>query len=541
MRFKKKIVIIGLDGGAWYILDKFIRAGDIPNLDKIVAEGGRSPLLSTYPPITAPAWTTMRTGVNPGKHSIFGFTQPSFGKGNSIKGRDVLLVDARAIRAPSLWRILSNYDERVGVFNVPFTYPVEKVNGVLIAGSMTGGEQAQSYPEDCIAEIVAKTGTRYFERAVEDGISQSDGYVRHLINTVREQRKIDRYLLQHYDFGFYKTVYTQTDPLQHMFLKYIDENHPGYVLPSKSMGDLIRELYHEIDISIGMITQLAGNDALILIVSDHGFQPAARRFYVNNLLFQRGSLAVHQRGNSRHSSFAQKLINTAGAIGAHRLLRLLSYDRRRKLKRALSSATTFSIDYGRTRLFADSNQMGIYSMPGVEVSEIWEVQSQLSELREGKDYVFESVKLGRDVYSGPFTTSGPDLVFLPKAPYEVRADLTGRVLFEDQPIYAQNGTHSFEGILTSNQRGVKIDAARRIPELVDIAPTVLYAMGYPIPDYMDGRVIDELFPSDWLTRYPVRRSDAIDVKSQEEAGSADLYSDEEAEIIHQRLADLGYL
>lgn len=542
MRLKKKVMVIGIDGGTWYILDKFIKSGDMPNLGTIVAKNDRLSLLSTFPPITAPAWTTMRTGVNPGKHGIFGFTHPSYGKGSSIKGKDVLLVDTTSIKAPSLWHILSNYGENVGVFNVPFTYPVEKVNGVLVAGSMTGGEAAQSYPKDLISELITETGTRYFERAVEDGVSQSDKYIRHLIHTVCEQRKIDRYLLLHHNFGFYMTVYTQTDPLQHMFLAYIDENHPRYIQPAQSLNDLIREFYHEIDKSIGIIAQYAGDNALILILSDHGFQPVAKRFYLNNFLLQRRLLAVHGRRKSRDFGIAKKAIKAISAMGTQRILSLISYDTRRKLKKALSSATNLSIDYNKTQLFASSNQMSLHAMPGANAPELLdELCIALAKLRDGEDLVFEAIKLGNDVYTGPYSSHGPDLVFLPRAPYQIVSDLTTGELFEEQPNYAQNGTHSFKGILAASERGEKSKLARKTPELQDIAPTILYAMGYPVPNYMDGKVIKELFPHDWLKQNPISYTDNIEIKRKENSLSSCVYTQEESELIYKKLKDLGYM
>jgi len=69
-----KAVIVGLDGGSFRTLEPWILAGRLPNLEALIREGPPWPLISVVPPETAPAWSSFRTGKNPGKHGVFGFT-----------------------------------------------------------------------------------------------------------------------------------------------------------------------------------------------------------------------------------------------------------------------------------------------------------------------------------------------------------------------------------------------------------------------------------------------------------------------------------
>ena len=68
-----RLLIIGIDGGDWDLLDAFIEKGRMPNLAALVRRGARADLTSCFPPVTAPAWTSMVTGVNPGRHGIVDF------------------------------------------------------------------------------------------------------------------------------------------------------------------------------------------------------------------------------------------------------------------------------------------------------------------------------------------------------------------------------------------------------------------------------------------------------------------------------------
>lgn len=69
-----KTLILGLDGGTFEIIDPLIKQNKLPNLSYLIKNGCHGILKSTIHPITAPAWTSFMTGVNPGKHGIYDFS-----------------------------------------------------------------------------------------------------------------------------------------------------------------------------------------------------------------------------------------------------------------------------------------------------------------------------------------------------------------------------------------------------------------------------------------------------------------------------------
>jgi len=123
-----KLVLIGLDGAAFRVLQPLIAAGVMPTLARFLREGASGTLLSTHPPVTCPAWPTMFTGVNPGKHGVFSFTCRKGGEG---KPHTASLLD---VHAPTIWELLGNAGRRVGVMNVPITFPAQPVNGFMVSG-----------------------------------------------------------------------------------------------------------------------------------------------------------------------------------------------------------------------------------------------------------------------------------------------------------------------------------------------------------------------------------------------------------------------
>jgi predicted AlkP superfamily phosphohydrolase/phosphomutase len=123
-----KLVLIGLDGGTFRVLRQLVDAGVMPNLARFLGEGASGTLLSTHPPVTCPAWPTMFTGVNPGKHSIFSFTCRN---ADRTKPHTASLLE---VQSPTLWELIGSAGYRAGVMNVPITFPAQPLNGFMVSG-----------------------------------------------------------------------------------------------------------------------------------------------------------------------------------------------------------------------------------------------------------------------------------------------------------------------------------------------------------------------------------------------------------------------
>ena len=127
-----RTLILGLDGATWDVAGPLMEQGRLPTLARLVAGGARAPLASTLPAMTLPAWSTMLTGCNPGKHGIFDFVR-------KVPGRwELGFTNSTHRQAPTLHRILSDRGGRVASIAVPTTWPPEPVDGVVIAASVVG-------------------------------------------------------------------------------------------------------------------------------------------------------------------------------------------------------------------------------------------------------------------------------------------------------------------------------------------------------------------------------------------------------------------
>src|ERR1051325_3108768 len=145
---RNKLFVIGLDGASFNVLDPLIARGYLPNLAKLIEGGARASLETTFPPITAVAWSSFMTGKNPGKHGIFEFVMREQGSSRQ------LAVNASLRQGRAIWDILSAAGQRVIVHNFPCTYPPRPLNGLLIADFMTPrGRRDFTYPPALLDEL----------------------------------------------------------------------------------------------------------------------------------------------------------------------------------------------------------------------------------------------------------------------------------------------------------------------------------------------------------------------------------------------------
>ena len=122
---KKKLVVIGIDGGTFDIINPFIQQGLLPNLNKFVKRGI---LGSTMPPGTGVAWSSFSTGNKTEKTNIYDFT---IVEDDSWK---IKFVNRRILQGKTLWEYLNEAGLRSYFVNIPLSYPPDKINGVIVSG-----------------------------------------------------------------------------------------------------------------------------------------------------------------------------------------------------------------------------------------------------------------------------------------------------------------------------------------------------------------------------------------------------------------------
>jgi predicted AlkP superfamily phosphohydrolase/phosphomutase len=546
-----QLLVIGLDGGSWNLLERYIDRGLMPTLQRLMEKGSFGDLCSTMPPITAPAWTTFRTGVKPGKHGLFSWTRPAFQlAAERVVGVEQVLNSTLDIKVPSIWQTLSAAGKKVGIINLPFSYPVDEVNGVMVANLMYSSRTRSIYPPTLEAEILANTSWDH-TRGYEDGLSATPEYLKQVIASVDALTELNEYLLSQEQYDLYLTVFPQTDIVQHIFFHVIDETHAlhergGY----DELVELLDQFYMKIDEALFRLTASCGQDTDLLIMSDHGFQQLGRLVNVNRQLLQWGCLTLSGKTGRRTTSVvsSQNLLGTLSRLDFLNLKRYLPYVIRKRFIKGVRKALNPKLAISRSQAqFFASSDMGIYLLDRGQTYEALrdELIERLQELVDPLtgEPVFAWVARREEIFAGPYLEWAPDILMLPKAPYFLISNLGATPeVFADQVHGSNTGFHSMDGILVAG--GPSFEDRGELEEfhIADLAPTILYRLGEPLPAYMDGRVLTELFRADYLEGHSiVTEQDSISPYSWEEETDEPVYSEADEEALRGHLRDLGYL
>ena len=536
-----KVFLLGLDGMTLKITEPYIKTGLLPNFKKVIEGGAYGVLRSTIPPITGPAWTSLATGKNPGKHGIY-----EFRRRNGYKTK--LITKNTSLSAEPLWNILSRNGKKVIVVNVPFTYPPDEVNGIMISGLMTPNLSSEFvYPKVMKKELFELIPDYLFDinEQIYFRTNDTELLVEEAHKILNNRRKLMNYLIKNKPWEMFFIAFTCTDRLQHFLWNQIISMSPKCI-----------RFYELLDDIVGDVLEMLDDNTTLLIASDHGFMSATKSFYINNFFKKSGLL--EPRGSSKVKDVFAKL-----NISTTTIHKALKYTGLMYFKDHLPS---FIINYIRTILPAggikeneiDWTKTKVISLLGyglvtinlkgreplgvVEEKEYPElcrkVRMELLKLKDpqtGRNIV-KFVFLGSDVYSKKLSSERPDLIVLVNDGYSIHESLGGEIVGENRVGHRmRTGDHDEYGLFAAygkNINNINIDA-----DIYDIMPTILYIMGLPIPEDVDGHVLTEIINNDFVEKNQIKFE-----RTRKRAVSENKVLDkEEQKAVEQHLKNLGYL
>ncbi|MDQ3954833.1 MAG: alkaline phosphatase family protein [Actinomycetota bacterium] len=536
----KRVLMLGIDGATYAILDPAFEAGHMPNLKKLLDRSASGVLTSTVPPYTPPGWTSIFTGVNPGKHGIFGFTL-----GNVQRREGLVRLDR--VTAPALWNAANAQGLRTGLFNIPMTYPPPVVDGWSVSGMLTpegGGATPDNFthPDSLAKKIIDAAGS--YEIDIEVNYDQdwrSTDIIERLSRNQRLKRDALRALMDDDgDLPLLFAVMEAPDRLMHVHYKYIDPTCEHYTRPEAApIRERAWSFFDEMDEVMGDLIDWAG-DGYILTMSDHGFGPKDKTVNINLALREWGYLHVKGAGTVTTSTGLRK--------AARRVKKALPKSVWQKAKGRAQA----SIDWTKTKAFsAPIPQQGIYiNLKGrepegiVEAAEYESVRDEvidkLGSLIDPDDGrpVVDRVYKREEVMDGPQAAGAPDLFPVCREyGYELSDGLFSPSVLDDYRDLPR-GFHRMDGIF-----GIAgPDVAPRDgleAHLYDMTPTALYLAGCKLPP-MDGRVLVDFLPQKLVVDRPPETTD-MDLPLAGEGAEVSPYSAAEEAEIEESLRNLGYL
>jgi len=547
-----RLVVLGLDGATWNVLDPMRQRGLMPNLDAFLAHAAAGTLRSTIPPVTTAAWTTMMTGCGPARHGVFDHRYY-----DAAEGRMKVNHSGR-IRVPTVWHLLAATGRSIVCLNLPGLYPPLQVRGIVVSGMDAPHlEAALSTASEFAARLKAEApgyGLGYFWKRAPQSLDELTTNARLTADSFRGRAQggclADRLVP---DWSVLMVQFQNLDPFQHRVWPYLNVDETGVDRPdwNAAAAEVIRGL----DQAIGQLCELAAKrDAAVMMVSDHGFGPCLGRIHVNRILVKAG---------------VARLPGWAGLIGrrtfqASDRLRLWGQKRDNPAARSASfdqSVTAqYPFDWKRTLAFAphqDTAAMVYVNCAarhgGVKTAAPRMTPRQIDEARsaaaqalaiakhpETGSVLFPQIIATAEAYQLDPTREGyPDLIALPDEPYWVRTKLTSGSLWVE-PDANLPGTHRPEGIVAL--AGAGLTTGRNLKaNLIDVTPTILALLGLPIPAHVEGKPIVGSTTAESTPSFPSIRQDSAEELLEGPHRKPFEYTSHEQAIIEQRLAELGYL
>lgn len=544
-----KILVIGLDAATMDLIEPWAEAGYLPALASLMREGASASLLSTPNMHSASAWTSILTGLNPGRHGLFVFSDRNFetGRQEFFKGGD------RAGQIISLH--LARHGLSAGFLNVPMTYPAEPCpNGFMISGLDAPSLNERAFcPAELRAELLDKFPDYNFTPPGLGDLMNAgriDDAILAWMKLTETQTSAAEYLLKSRPVDFFMTVYTASDWGGHNLWKRSDQHNEQKrrSLKGGSAGALL-SIYQALDRAIAGLLSHAGEQTQVYVISDHGMgRHTGASYHLAEWLEARGYML-----RARAAKGSMSLLSTGRDIARgllpvtirERIKSGIGAERIKRLQAAEKDSFYSSIDWARTIAYTEPgrhviniNLAGRNGQGAVPRSEYEKVCAQIIEdLSQWTDArgvrVVERVARRDEVYFGPFQERASDLYVY----WNATADLGDPPPEVRARGFWWSGDHRPEGILIFKGEGIRPGARLKSATVYDLLPTLMYSAQLPVPENLDGKVIQEAYSDEFIERNPIR----IDTSAQSHASDRSSLSNAEEDMIEEKLRGLGYL
>jgi predicted AlkP superfamily phosphohydrolase/phosphomutase len=284
-----RVAVIGLDCGTPQLLFRDL-ADEVPNIRALMDGGLYGDLASITPPITVPAWACALTSKTPGELGIYGFRNR---KDVSYDGLSI--AHSGSIEAPAVWDVLGSMGKRSCLIGVPPSFPPPKEFPGWRVGCFLTPPSAErwAYPQELEVEIADELGGagRYIFDIPNFREAGFDETLDQVFAMTERRFQVARRLIRNKPWDFFMVCDIAPDRLHHVFWQYVDPTHPLHEPGNKYEG-IFREYYRFLDREVGSLVELIPDDAVTMLMSDHGARPMMGGLCFNDWLIQEGYLTL---------------------------------------------------------------------------------------------------------------------------------------------------------------------------------------------------------------------------------------------------------
>jgi len=432
---EQKVVVLGLDGTPFTLLRSLADSGVMPRTADLLKQGSFMQMDAPIPEISSVSWSCFMTGKNPAKHGIFGFTdlQP--------RSYAIHFPNFLDMKSETIMDVIHRHGKRSVVINMPATYPVRKINGILISGFVAIDINKAVYPEHYIPDL--KSMDYRLDCDMQLAMQSKDRFMDNIFETLDIREQTLDYFWNNEEWKLFIGVITGTDRLHHFFWDAYENkenvNHENFLRYYSKIDQILDRFYKKLP-----------DDTTFIMLSDHGFTGIMEEVYIANILNELGIMRF--RGEEK------------------------------ELENISTDSSAFVLDPGRIYInLKDKYPQGSVE-PGNHYEDIREeIIEKLSSytLPDGVKPITKVVK-SEEIYRGDYMPNAPDLILQSKYGYDLKAllnqqTITGRRIF--------TGMHTQDDAFFFINRTVK---ETRKPHIMDISPTILSLFGIEKPLDMDG-------------------------------------------------------
>lgn len=518
-RDKRRIVLLGFDAATWNVIDPMITKGELPNFQAVIKQGVRANLCSLESPVSPRVWTSIVTGKTEQKHGIMDFYS-----------------NRSHLKAKRIWDIYNAKGLTASIFYWFVTWPPQKeINGCMVPGFLAMDSQTIPVELSFLKELEMNEKSKIVERqkgkglvhdlllvkrALQNGVkpmtllkalffkfeqklkpySELDVFEKVQRLKLYLYRDVFRFMLKHQPADLAAILYPQADQIGHKYWAFYEpdkyEKQVGVKVSEsdrEKYGDVIPNIYREMDKIVGDMRDELTEDDVLLILSDHGFgmieEPKAQLKIKGDEFFEILGLTGIAHGFSIGPDYIIQAENGSESPTVTELVEIFQNIRLED----------------QTEPFFDVKRNGSEIVLGL--NNVWYMQ-----LKDAKKLLQKRLLFGEKV------VNISDIV-------AHRSDISG--------------DHEQIGILIMSGKNIKRGVS--IPEcsVLDITPTLLYLQSLPVAKDMDGKPLLDAFEDDYLQSNPVEVVETYEDGSQ--SGADEDLDFEVSDEIQERLKGLGYL
>lgn len=475
-----RVLLVAIEGADSEIIDPLVAEGRLPTFERLFKEGAHGTLFSTIPPLSPTAWFALTTGKNAGRTGVY---QSAVLVPGTYQGQPVL--GASAPNEKRLWHLVGDEGARVIGVNVPLSFPPTEVNGVLVCGFPADDNGVFAYPPMLAEQLRQRGYVPFFKSA-----RMPDEY----LAAIEDRADMATKYMRNLEWNLSIVCFTNLDEVCRLYIA-----DPGPV----------QSAYEAVDRALGRLIETAGPETTVMVISTHGYypHPYERYFSINRWLMEEGYLELQGwlDDSLRVIPFGEEGPKDLG-FGRYQILWPKT--------RAFSIADCHS-NYGHIQVNLRGREPSGLVERGPEYETLrQEIKRRLLNYRDPETgrQIVKHVFTREDLCSGDRVGDLPDLFFetipgvlplgLTFTGYFELSEVVGAIeVGRNQPF---PGNFRREGVLALAGPDI-LPGARVDTELLNIAPTVLYLLGLPVPPDFDGSVIERAFGEEHVAAVPVRK------------------------------------